>query len=136
MRVTGSKIVIRSKSVDLIALVESGVIDYAFEYRSVAIQHHLNYVELPDELSLNNPNLTSFYGRVVVHLMSGSKQEKVIKGYPIIYGVTIPSTSKNARGALEFIKLLLSPVGKEIFNSLGQSYIKTIFIGEVPKELR
>ncbi len=136
LKVTGNKLVIRSKSVDLIALVESGVIDYAFEYKSVAVQHHLNYVELPDELSLNNPNLTSFYSRVVVHLMSGTNQEKEVKGYPIIYGVTIPSTAKNIEGALEFIKLMLSPKGKGVFNSLGQSYIKPVLVGEVPQDLR
>jgi len=136
LKVAGDKLVIRSKSVDLVALVESGVIDYAFEYKSVAVQHHLDYVELPDELSLNNPNLTIFYSKVVVHLMSGTNQEKEVKGYPIIYGVTIPSTAKNIKGALEFIKLLLSPEGEEIFNSLGQSYIKPILVGEVPQELR
>ena len=136
LKVTGNKIVIRSKSVDLIALVESGVIDYAFEYKSVAIQHKLNYVELPDELSLNNPNLTSFYSRVTVHIMSGTSQERGIKGSPIIYGVTIPSTAKNVKGALGFIRLMLSPKGKEVFNSLGQSYIKPILVGEVPQELR
>ena len=136
LTITSSKLVIRSKSVDLIALVESGVIDYAFEYESVAVQHHLKYVELPEELSLNSPNLTSFYSKVVVHLMSGTSQEREIKGYPIIYGVTIPSTAENVEGAMEFIKLLLSPEGEEIFNSLGQSFIKHIYVGEVPNRLR
>ena len=37
---------IRPKEVDLVALMESNVIDYMFQYKSVAIQHDLKYIEL------------------------------------------------------------------------------------------
>ncbi|MCK7535361.1 MAG: hypothetical protein MZV63_32455 [Marinilabiliales bacterium] len=34
------------------ALTETGVIDYMFQYKSVAIQHGFKYLELPDEINL------------------------------------------------------------------------------------
>jgi molybdate/tungstate transport system substrate-binding protein len=37
---------IRPKEVDLVALISSGVIDYMFQYRSVAIQHGFPFLEL------------------------------------------------------------------------------------------
>ena len=46
---------IRPKEVDLVALTETGVIDYMFQYKSVAIQHGFRYLELPDEINLSSP---------------------------------------------------------------------------------
>ncbi|MBW2333002.1 MAG: tungstate ABC transporter substrate-binding protein WtpA, partial [Deltaproteobacteria bacterium] len=38
---------VRPKSVELVALLQTGNMDYAWEYRSVAVQHELKFVELP-----------------------------------------------------------------------------------------
>ena len=46
---------IRPKEVDLIALLEAGEMDYFFIYRSVAEQHKMKYVILPDEINLKTP---------------------------------------------------------------------------------
>ena len=50
--------IVKPKSVELLALLEAGQLDYAFEYKSVAVQHNLNYLELPDYINLGND--TSF----------------------------------------------------------------------------
>ena len=46
---------IRPKEVDLVALIEANAADYMFQYKSVAIQHNLKYIELPDEINLSDP---------------------------------------------------------------------------------
>lgn len=46
---------VRQKAIELVAMVESGTMDYAFEYKSVAVQHGLKYVELPVEINLKDP---------------------------------------------------------------------------------
>ena len=46
---------IRPKEVDLVALLESNSIDYMFQYKSVAIQHRLKYIELPKDINLSDP---------------------------------------------------------------------------------
>ena len=60
----GGHIVIRGASVQLLALLESGDLDYAFEYESVIKQHKLNLLSLPAELNLGNADLNQEYGNV------------------------------------------------------------------------
>jgi len=128
---------IRSKSVDLIALLEAGSLDYAFEYKSVAKQHKLLFIELPEMINLKNPEYDHFYSKVIIHILVGSEREKSIIMESIIYGVTIPKCVKRPKEAIEFIKLLLSEVGRDVFSRNGQDFLeKPIFYGNVPSELR
>jgi len=132
----GSNLVIRSKSVDLIALLESGAIDYAFEYKSVAVQHGLKYVELPPQIDLSNPRFDEEYGRVHVYLFYGTDKQKEVVGKSIVYGLTIPKCAENRDLAIKFINLLLSDVGREIFEKNGQSFLdRFIVYGNVPREI-
>ena len=133
----GSNLVIRSKSVDLIALLESGAIDYAFEYKSVAVQHGLKYVELPPQIDLSNPRFDEEYGRVRVSLFYGTDKQKEVVGKSIVYGLTIPKCAENRYLAIKFINLLLSDVGREIFEKNGQSFLdRFIVYGNVPREIK
>ena len=53
----GSNVVIRGASIQLVALLESGDLDCAFEYESVARQHGLEYVLLPASIDLGEESL-------------------------------------------------------------------------------
>ena len=99
---------IRPKEVDLLALLESHTIDYIFLYRSVAQQHGLKYLLLPDEVNLKKAALRSWYESVSVKI-SGKKPGEFIskKGAPMVYGVTIPKSSRNPEAALAFVEFLL-----------------------------
>ena len=57
---------VRPKSVELISLLQTGNMDYAWEYLSVAVQHELKYIVLPDEINLGNYNYDEFYAQAVV----------------------------------------------------------------------
>ncbi|MFP3880275.1 MAG: tungstate ABC transporter substrate-binding protein WtpA [Dehalococcoidia bacterium] len=112
---------IRPKSVELIALLESGDMDYAFEYRSVAVQHELNFVELPEEINLSMVKHADFYSEAKVEL-SGSEPGETIttQGKPIVYGVTIPNNAPSPKLATEFVRFLLGPEGQAIMEEQGQ----------------
>ncbi len=111
----------RPKSVDLIALLESGDLDYAFEYSSVAAQHKLNFVSLPPEIDLSNEKFIDYYAEAEVKV-SGKKPGEFLtkKGKPIVYGVTIPKNFPRQEIAIAWIDFLLSPEGRAIMEANGQ----------------
>ncbi|MEA3351219.1 MAG: tungstate ABC transporter substrate-binding protein WtpA [Chloroflexota bacterium] len=112
---------VRPKSVELIALLQSGDMDYAFEYRSVAVQHGLKFIELPDEINLSMVSNADFYSQAEVELSGAEPGETVTKkGKPIVYGVTIPKDAPSPELALEFVKFLLGSEGQAIMEQQGQ----------------
>ncbi len=112
---------VRPKAVELLALLESGDMDYAFEYRSVALQHGLLYVELPDALNLGSVDFADFYAQAKVEV-SGTEPGTTITqvGSPIVYGVTIPKNAPHPELAIEFVKFLIGPEGQRIMEENGQ----------------
>ncbi len=112
---------VRPKSVELIALLESGDMDYAYEYRSVAVQHGLNFIELPDEINLSMVEHADFYSQASVEIAGAEPGEQMtMVGKPIVYGVTIPSNAPSPDLAEEFVKFLLGPEGQAIMEDQGQ----------------
>lgn len=106
---------LRAHSVALLALLESGELDYIWEYRSVARQHHLKFVELPAQINLGDPQLANLYSQVSVKLPGnrpGTTAE--IHGAPILYAATIPSTATDPAGGLAFLQKLIAPDGQEV----------------------
>jgi len=135
MDVNLDKLSIRPKSVEALALLDSGDIDYAFEYKSVAEQHGLRYVDLPEEIDLGSADEADGYAKVRIELADG--QLKTAK--PIVYGFTIPTCSENTDLAEEFASLMLSEEGVEVFKENFQPPIvpaKTDNFEAVPDSLK
>jgi len=130
----------RPKSVDLIALLESGDLDYAFEYTSVAAQHGLNYIELPPEINLADVTFSDFYSQAEVEIAGAEPDETItMTGKPIVYGVTIPSNFPRIELAVAWVDFLLSPDGVAIMEANGQPPITpavTDNIDALPEELK
>ncbi len=112
---------IRPKETDLLALLEAGEIDYVFIYRSVAAQHRLKMVLLPDEINLKLQAHAALYDTAVVEV-SGRKPGETItrRGEPMVYSVTIPKNAPNREAAEAWVALLLSEKGREIMERNGQ----------------
>jgi len=130
---------VRPKSVELIALLESGDMDYAWEYRSVAVQHGMKFVELPDEINLSLVEQADFYSQATVEIAGKEPGTTMtMTGKPIVYGVTIPQDAPSPDLALEFIQFLLGPEGQAIMAAQGQPPIVPPVAGDVdavPDEL-
>jgi len=114
----GSEEIVSAKSVDLITALQSGDLDYAFEYRSVAVQHGLNYIDLDDYINLSKtsaelPGVEEFYATASIEIKKGDTYEAQY-GAAIVYGITIPLHADNEELAAEFIELLLSDSGKQV----------------------
>jgi len=132
---------IRPKETDLLALLESSAIDYIFLYRSVAEQHGLDFVLLPDEVNLKRPELAQYYKSASVKI-SGKKPGSTItkRGAPMVYGVTIPKNSPNPEAAMAFMQFLLDEnKGMAVMKKNGQPSMipaKSNTYSKIPYQLK
>lgn len=141
-----SRLMVRSAEVELMSALESGAIDYLFIYESVAERHAgsgVLYLELPQEINLNDTALKSIYSRVRVTQFADSPNAdsaSTVEGAPIIYGLTIPLSSEQPELAEEFVAFLLGPKGREIARAAGLELLDPpnagYWRGMVPPSLR
>ncbi len=131
---------IRPKSVELVALLQSGELDYIYGYRSVAEQNRLPFVAFPPEIDLSDLSKADLYATVSVDVAGKKPGEKVkIKGLPIIFGLTILKGAPHRSLAEDFIKFMFSPEGQQI---MKRNYLVLISppmasdMGKVPTGLR
>jgi len=132
---------VRPKAVELIALLQSGNMDYAFEYRSVAVQHDLRFVELPDAINLSRTEYAEFYAEARVEVSGTGPGTTIVKtGKPIVYGLTVPKDAPHPELAVQFIAFVLGPKGQEILADLGQPPIVPAVVEygweDLPESLR
>lgn len=107
---------IRPRETDLIALAEAGELDYHFNYKSVAKQNHLKYIELPEEVNLSNAGLKEHYKKAFIELKDKDGRMIRVNGEPIIYGITVLKNASNRKIAEKFIELVLSESGRKILS--------------------
>ena len=113
---------VRPKSVELVNLLKTGNMDYAWEYLSVAVQHGLKYIKLNDHINLGNYKYDPFYKQAEVKV-TGKKPGtwKTKKGKSCTYGITMIKSSANPEAAEAFLNYLLSPAGGlKILKDMGQ----------------
>ncbi len=116
---------IRPKEVDLLGLLEANAIDYIYIYKSVATQHHLNYITLSDSVNLSNNNLSDWYSKAEVSI-SGKKPGEYIKliGSPMVYGITQLKNAPNKETADAFLDFFFDSVkGLKIIEDKGQTVV-------------
>ena len=128
------KVFVREKSVDLVSLLEAGVLDYAFEYRNVALAKGLRFVELPDEVNLANPDMDDLYSRVAVKIVGAGGSTQTLSGSSIAYGVTVPNCVVHKRNAVRFMELLLSEGGRQILVEDGFRPLENPFVVGAPPQ--
>src|SRR5262245_33625585 len=115
---------IRPKSVELVALVESGELDYIYCYRSVAEQQKLPFLKFPPEIDFSDSTKSNLYAMAETEVAGNKPGERLkIKGMPIRYGLTIPKSAPHREVAEEFLEFLLSAEGEAL---LQQKYLVTI----------
>ena len=130
---------IRPKETDLLALLESGNLDYIFLYRSVAQQHHLKYLLLPDSINLKKFELKDFYATVETQIRGKKKGEMITKkGAPMVYGITLHKDAESRDLAVKFMDFILSE-GMKIMKENGQTSLvpsPTSTYDKIPESLK
>ncbi|HEX7596992.1 MAG TPA: extracellular solute-binding protein [Polyangia bacterium] len=105
---------------ELLGLLESRAIDYAFLFRSTAEDHHLKITALPPEQNLSRPELAARYATASVDVRMKQGDGKAhISGGPVTYGLTIPSNAPHAAEAEKFVAMLLGEPGRQLLQRRG-----------------
>ncbi len=105
---------------ELAALLESKTIDYAFVFKSTAVDHNLKFTLLPAELNLSSTGLKGEYAKVEVPVkLKGSTAPRMVKGAAIVYALTIPGSAPNPDGAMELVRFLLQGEGLALLARSG-----------------
>lgn len=113
---------VRPKSVELVNLLKTGNMDYAWEYISVARQHELEYIVLDDHINLSNYKYDTFYKQAQVKVTGKTPGTWITKsGQSCTYGITMIKNAPNPEAALAFLKFVLSEEhGLKTLEEMGQ----------------
>jgi molybdate/tungstate transport system substrate-binding protein len=125
---------------ELLALLESRSIDYAFLFRSTAEDHHLKILALPPEINLSRQDQATRYrtAQVEIRMKQGQGGARVA-GAPVTYGLTIPNHAPHAGAATRFAAFLFGDSGRRLFERRGfhpLSPAQCLACSGLPEELR
>jgi len=127
---------IRPKETDLMALLESGELDYLFIYRSICEQHNMPFVVLPDAINLKSSAQKKMYSQATVKISGKKPGEYITKtGKPMVYGITVCKNAPNREAALLFVEFLTGPEGRKIMQDNGQPPLWPVRISGKVNEL-
>jgi len=113
---------VRAKSVELVSLLNTGNMDYAWEYLSVAVQHDLKFIKLPDEINLGNYKYDADYKQAKVKVTGKKPGTWMTRtGKSCTYGITLLKDAKNPEAAIAFLEYLMSADGGlKVLKEMGQ----------------
>ncbi len=101
---------------ELVARLGAGQLDAGIFYLNEVKQAKLPSIALPTQVNLGDPTLASSYA--AAH-WTNPKTGKTSKGAPVLYTITIPSTSKDMAGAIAFVNFMLSSQGQALLQANG-----------------
>ena len=121
---------VRPKSADLTALIETGALDYAFVYESVARSAKLSWIPLPASIDLGDDSLASAYARVSVRIAGRAKGDSItIVGAPIRYALAVPKGAPHPAAARQLEHFLLSLGGATAMSAAGLDLVRPAIFG-------
>ena len=98
----------RANAAELAALLAAGELDYIYDYQSVAESNGFQFVQLPAEIDLGDPNRAAAYRDVTVTVRGSSPGATTsVRGEPILYGMSIPTAAPHAAAARRFLEFML-----------------------------
>ena len=105
-------------------------VDYAFTYKTHAVDFRLPFTPLPQESNLGDPAHVGDYAAAEISVPDYHGGRETIHGTYIAFGITIPRKARHTDLAQEFVRFVLSKPGQEI---LKRSGFNAITPARVPK---
>jgi molybdate/tungstate transport system substrate-binding protein len=124
---------VRPKSSDLIALLETGVDDYAFVYESSARAAGLRWIQLPSSIDLGDESKAADYATVSVTVKGRTRgQTLTMRGAPIRYAMAVPRKAPHPAAAGKLAEYLLSDAGLGAMRAAGLPTVRPRYVGASP----
>jgi molybdate/tungstate transport system substrate-binding protein len=109
----------RPKEADLVAMLQTGELDYIWSYESMARAVGLRWVALPHEIDLGTPRDSAFYAQASVRVAGRSRGDTIVfRGAPIVYALSIPARAPHPAVAERFVAWLLGD-GRRVLRAAG-----------------
>jgi molybdate/tungstate transport system substrate-binding protein len=106
---------VRPREAEQVALLQAGELDYIWTYESLAALMGLRYLKLPDAVDLGSPADSAAYVFASTRVLGKRAGDTLtVRGRPILFGVTVPTSAPHAAVAERFVAFLLSPEGRRI----------------------
>jgi molybdate/tungstate transport system substrate-binding protein len=98
----------RPKEIELVALLESGDLDYAWFYESMARASGVKHVRLPAAIDLSSADERETYAAATVKVIGATARDTItMQGAPIRYAFSIPLHATHAALGERFAEFLL-----------------------------
>ena len=118
-----------------------GQLDYFFLYESSAKQAGYRYITLPEQIDFSSLQYSDYYQQASINLTGKTPGSSIlVKGQPIIYGLTMVQNAPHPRESLLFLKFLLTN-GQAFFKDAGfmpmsHPLVRLSELSAVPVELK
>lgn len=128
----------RPNAAELAALLQTGELDYIFDYESVALAYGFKALHLPAGIDLGDPALSGAYATAHVRVKGKGSDSATFAGAPIVYALSIPRGAPHASAAQRLATFLLSADGRRMMRAARVDALdEAVFVGtDVPDVLR
>jgi len=128
----------RPNAAELAALLETGELDYIFDYESVAATYGFRALHLPAAIDLGDPARASEYQRAHVRVKGKGNDSATFTGSPIVYALSVPKAAPHRAAGERLAAFLVSAEGRNLMHAAHVDALDhALFAGEdVPAAVR
>jgi molybdate/tungstate transport system substrate-binding protein len=128
----------RPNAAELAALLQTGELDYIFDYESVAAAYGFKALHLPAGIDLGDPSQAAAYAAAHVRVKGKGTDSANFAGAPIVYALSVPRGAPHSAAAQKLARFLLSADGRQMMRAAHVDALdQAVFVGtDVPDVLR
>jgi len=128
----------RPNAAELAALLQTGELDYVFDYESVAAAYGFHALHLPAAIDLGDPARAREYQRARVRVKGKGNDSATFVGSPIVYALSVPKAALHRAAGDRLAAFLVSADGRAMMRAAHVDALDhAVFAGEgVPAAVR
>lgn len=128
----------RPNAAELAALLQTGELDYIFDYESVATAYGFKALRLPAAIDLGDPTQATEYAKARARVKGKGNDSATFAGAPIVYALSVPRGAPHPAAAQRLARFLLSADGRRLMRAARVDALdEAVFVGtDVPDVIR